>query len=263
MDKPSIFIASSVGSLPIARAIESNLRHDAEITVWPEGAFELSKSTLESLLNIIGGMEFGIFVFGPDDVLKWQGDAYKVVRDNVLFELGLFMGKLGRERNFIVMPEGMTDFHLPTDLIGVTPTKYNASRKDGNVRAALSASCDDIRIAVGEIRRRYPEQPIHREPPLRERTLISQEVEEARILDVLGKWVTGIFDTHISRNKLERGQAFLTCVDFAMVDEKLELPHDSAIRFLHRAVIDKGLPYKSMEISNMGKELAITFFKPL
>jgi|SRR5579871_3068654 len=146
--KPSLFVASSVQSLAVAYAIQENLQYDAEVTVWSQGAFELSRSTLESLIEIVETMDFGVFVFGSDDVLKWKQAQFKVVRDNVLFELGLFVGKLGRERNYIIQVAGVEDFHLPTDLIGVQPAMYDPNRKDKNIKAALGPACNQIRTAI-------------------------------------------------------------------------------------------------------------------
>ncbi len=57
------------------------------------------------------------------------------IRDNVLFELGLFIGKLSRDRVFFIIPE-KTDLHIPTDLLGVTPGKYDPNREDKSFQAA-------------------------------------------------------------------------------------------------------------------------------
>ena len=150
MAKPKIFIGSSVEGLAIAYAVQQNLTHDAEITVWDQGVFELSQTTLESLVAILEKSDFAIFVFSPDDIIRIRKKQFLTVRDNVIFELGLFIGKLGRERSFIVMPDKPA-FHIPTDLLGVTAGKYDTSRTDGSYQAATGPVCHQIRIQIKKL----------------------------------------------------------------------------------------------------------------
>ena len=86
--KPKIFIGSSVEGLNVAYSIQQNLTHDAEATVWDQGVFELSATSVESLNEVLTTIDFGIFVFSPDDETKMRGKTATTVRDNVLFELG-------------------------------------------------------------------------------------------------------------------------------------------------------------------------------
>lgn len=147
MNKSKLFIGSSVEGLNVAYAIQSNLVHNAETTVWDQGVFNLSESSLESLIKILDESDFGVFVFTPDDYLKIRGKNHLSVRDNVIFELGLFVGKLGRNRAFIVIPDNK-EFHLPTDLIGLTPGKYEASRVDNNLLAGTGIVSHKIREQI-------------------------------------------------------------------------------------------------------------------
>jgi predicted nucleotide-binding protein len=103
--KPKIFIASSGEALPIANAIHQNLIRQAEVTVWDQGFFKLSRSSLQSLVSELQNFDFGVFVFSPDDLLTMRGEQHRAVRDNVLLELGLFIGELGQDRCFILVPE--------------------------------------------------------------------------------------------------------------------------------------------------------------
>ena len=68
-------------------------------------------------------------------------------RDNVIFELGLFMGKLGRERTFIVRPRSAV-LKIPTDLAGVMTETYEWPRADGSHRSAVGSACDRIREQI-------------------------------------------------------------------------------------------------------------------
>lgn len=143
--KPRVFIGSSVESLDIADAIQENLDHYAEVTVWDQGVFELSSVALIDLLTQIDKQDFGIFIFKPDDIITIRTETKKAVRDNVLFELGLFMGKLGKDNVFFVTPESTGDLHLPSDLWGVVKGRYNDSRSDDNLVAALGTFCNQVK----------------------------------------------------------------------------------------------------------------------
>lgn len=145
--KSRVFIGSSVEGLGIAYAIQQNLLHNAETTVWDQGVFELSSTTIESLTKVLSTSDFGIFVFSPDDILKIRSKESPTVRDNVLFEMGLFIGRLGRDRVFFIVPEA-SDFHIATDLLGITPGKYDANRSDGSMQAATGPVSHQIRLQI-------------------------------------------------------------------------------------------------------------------
>jgi len=143
--KPRIFIGSSTEALDIAYAIQESLEYDSNPTVWTQGIFELSSNSLDDLIKALDNFDFGIFVFKPDDITEMRSQKLNTVRDNVIFELGLFIGRLGKKRVFFVLPDSTKNFHLPTDLIGFSPGRYNDSRKDGNLNAALGPFCNQVR----------------------------------------------------------------------------------------------------------------------
>ncbi|HET9132120.1 MAG TPA: nucleotide-binding protein, partial [Terriglobia bacterium] len=148
--RPKMFVGSSTEGLDVAYAIQENLQRDAEVTVWSQGVFDLSKTTLDSLSRKLNTSDFGVFVFTPDDTLRLRSKKYSAVRDNVVLELGLFIGKLGIERTFMIIPDDVTDLRIPTDLIGVTPGKYDGHRKD--FEAAVGPVCNQIRKAVKRLK---------------------------------------------------------------------------------------------------------------
>ena len=149
--KPKLFIGSSAESVAIAYASQQNLRHTVEVTVWDQGVFKLSSTTVESLLDVLDQSDFGMFVFSPDDLISIRGKDSLAVRDNVLFELGLFLGRLGRKRCFILVPEGETELRIATDLVGVTPGTYETDRSDGSLQAATAPACSAIQEAISKI----------------------------------------------------------------------------------------------------------------
>jgi hypothetical protein len=149
--KPNIFIGSSVESLQIAYALQQSLEFDANITVWTQGIFKLSGSALVDLINSLTTFQFAIFVFSPDDISIIRNNKYVTTRDNVIFELGLFMGKLGKDQVFFLVPRDINDFHLPTDLLGITAGTYDNNRAD-NLLAALGPFCNQVRNVVKQFK---------------------------------------------------------------------------------------------------------------
>jgi len=147
--KPRIFIASSAESLDVADAINVSLEHQAEVTVWKNG-FKLSTSNIDSLVDKSTIMDFAIFVFTPDDIAEIKGQSKYIIRDNVLFELGLFVGTLGKERCFIIKPRDIK-LYFPTDLLGLTPADYDSCRTDDDILSAINYPCVLIKKQVAEI----------------------------------------------------------------------------------------------------------------
>tara|TARA_R110002020_G_scaffold346625_5_gene560480 strand:+ start:709 stop:1758 length:1050 start_codon:yes stop_codon:yes gene_type:complete len=143
--KPKIFIGSSTEQLDIAYIIQENLEYDAHTTVWTQGIFKLSSNALDSLLKSLNDFDFAIFVFHPDDITQIRNESFETVRDNLIFELGLFIGKLGKEKVFFLVPRTIQKLHLPTDLLGVTPGTYDNIREDNNLQASLGPFCNQVR----------------------------------------------------------------------------------------------------------------------
>src|SRR4051812_20671491 len=73
--KPRLFIGSSTENLEVARAIEDQLRNDADCNVWDQDIFNLSAAALTDLLTALDNADFGVFVLAGDDkvVSPWTG----------------------------------------------------------------------------------------------------------------------------------------------------------------------------------------------
>jgi len=150
MTKPSAFIGSSSEGLEFARAARSLLAQDAEITIWNEGFFSLGDTFIETLINATPRFDFAILVLTPDDLINSREEEAFGPRDNVIFELGLFMGRLGRSRTFI-LHQSNARLKIPTDLSGVTTATYDWPREDKSYRSAVGAACDSIRDVIRDL----------------------------------------------------------------------------------------------------------------
>ena len=106
------------------------------------------------------------------------------MRDNVLFELGLFVGSIGKDRCFIVKPRN-DDLHIPTDLLGLTPADYEANRSDNNLTAAVNAACTLIRERVASLGMLAPEVHITTAPQRRKYSYPLGLPEQLLLMEIL------------------------------------------------------------------------------
>jgi hypothetical protein len=148
--RPALFIASSRESLDLAYAVQMNLEDCSAPTVWDQDAFLPAGTILDQLIRSLEKYQFGVFLFSPTDVVRIREREQLAPRDNVVFELGLFIGRLGLERNFIICPSGAA-LRLPSDLLGLVPATYDSTRPPGEYRAALGPACHSIRLAIQRV----------------------------------------------------------------------------------------------------------------
>lgn len=152
-----VFIASSREALHVAEAVNIKLEHEFRVKQW-DNAFDLSSMTLPALVARASETDFGVFVFHRDDKATIRGTEYSVVRDNVLFELGLFIGALGIARCFLLVPKSLeAEFRLPTDLAGLTVSSYDDSIDD--MVDAVATSCAKIKHAIRKQQAPEPSSP--------------------------------------------------------------------------------------------------------
>ena len=140
--RPKVFIGSSSEGEKYAKAMQLLLDKECEATIWSQGVFGLSQGTLESLVLALDKFDFAILILTPDDMVSSRDETKQSPRDNVLFELGLFVGGLGRNRTFIVY-ERTNKIKLPSDIAGITAATFH-EHSDGNLEATLGACCTQI-----------------------------------------------------------------------------------------------------------------------
>jgi CRP/FNR family cyclic AMP-dependent transcriptional regulator len=146
---PKLFVISSTEAIALAENIRTQLDPVVFSRVWKDGVFFAGGYTLEALEQAVAESDFAIAIAQADDIIESRGGRQPTLRDNVLFELGLFMGQLTRARALLVHPR-IKDLKLPSDLQGLTLLPYD----DGDattLTARLAPVCDEIRKIVEKL----------------------------------------------------------------------------------------------------------------
>jgi len=145
--RPVLFIGSSAEALPIMREIQSGFAHD-DILVkpWTWNIFQPSSYPVDDLLAAVRQSDFAVLVVSPDDRVASRGGRFDAPRDNVIYELGLAMGHLGRQRTVIVVPRG-EDLKIPSDLAGLNAITFNVG-PEGDLVAAIGPVCNELRALI-------------------------------------------------------------------------------------------------------------------
>lgn len=123
---PKLFIMSSSEAKKIAHALRAGLEKDLFSKVWDDGVFFAGGYPLEALEQQVTESDFAVAIAEPDDITESRGVRQRTLRDNVLFELGLFMGKLTRYRTILIHPR-VKDLKLPSDLHGLSENTPKAT----------------------------------------------------------------------------------------------------------------------------------------
>ncbi|TAZ95939.1 cyclic nucleotide-binding domain-containing protein [Rhizobium ruizarguesonis] len=142
-DRPHVFIICSVEALEIAQEIQLGLSHSGFlVTLWTNGVFMASGYPLESLEAALEAADFAVAIAHPDDKTVVRGKSKHTPRDNVIFELGFFMGRLGRKRTFLLEPRG-GQVKLPSDLSGLNTIGYRTGTP-GEQAALMAPTCIEL-----------------------------------------------------------------------------------------------------------------------
>lgn len=133
--KKKIFIGSSSEELKIAKEVQRLLKKDFDIVIWDDNlwdksVFKLNRNFLNDLLKAPLKFDFGILIGTPDDKAIVRGTEYLQARDNILFELGLFIGRLGLERTCFLVDDRVKKM---SDLDGIFFSRFNSGNLESKV----------------------------------------------------------------------------------------------------------------------------------
>lgn len=125
--KKKIFIGGSSEELGTAEIVKAILEKDFDVTIWNDTlwekeVFKLNNNFLTDLLKAPLKFDFGILIGTPDDKTEKRGENVLSARDNILFELGLFIGKLGLNKCAFLVDDRV---EIPSDFGGIYLAKFN------------------------------------------------------------------------------------------------------------------------------------------
>ena len=131
-DKSCVFIMASAATSHLAHQIKILLATEpVQVRLWDEGAFRGGNYAIESLERTLDQCDVAVAIAQPG-----------AERDSIIFELGFFMGRLGRHRTFLIEPRG-DEMELPHELAGINTIAF----KEG----ALSQACAALAKSVAEL----------------------------------------------------------------------------------------------------------------
>ncbi len=140
MKKPIFFIGSSFEGLPVANALRENLKNEVWSVIYSTQLFDDTESySLDSILVILDTVDAAVFVLTHHDLFRDQANP-KRNRENVIFELGLFMGRLGRSRIIVVVEDEGPLHRLPSDLAGLPVVRFRSAAPTDLIAAVGPAS---------------------------------------------------------------------------------------------------------------------------
>jgi CRP/FNR family cyclic AMP-dependent transcriptional regulator len=112
--------------------------------------FRVTNYTLESLEAELDRFDFSVAIAHPDDQTTVRDVDWPTPRDNVAFELGFFIGRLGRSRAILMEPRA-TQVKLPSDLAGITSIRYRFDPAEPAV--SMGPACNELREHIKRLGR--------------------------------------------------------------------------------------------------------------
>jgi len=155
--KPRIFIGSSSEGLEIAIEVKAFFENDYEVYLWTDDIFKFNENFLETLMKEANLFDFGLLVFTKDDYTKSRLNGFDSPRDNVIFEYGLFLGRLGKNNAFIIKDE---DVKLPSDLFGITHATFKCKKVKGlfNKKSSLVFDRTSLLLNLAKLKKQMDEK---------------------------------------------------------------------------------------------------------
>ncbi|MFT3746945.1 MAG: nucleotide-binding protein [Agriterribacter sp.] len=147
MERKSVFICSASSALDIALCFKKKLSDEHDVFIWKEGAFGLTEHYLESIAKASQRYEFAVILLTPE-IKTAIADGFKIfAKDNVIFEMGYFLGTFGRSRTFFVV-EKSEDFKLPSYIDGINCAEFVRPSSIDLLDIELISACNAVKTVL-------------------------------------------------------------------------------------------------------------------
>ncbi len=134
MSKLKVFVGSSSEAREHDVVIRKTLEeYGIEAISWSE-IFHPGDFGLDSLIKISNEINGALIIATSDDATWYRGNEYFTPRDNILFEMGLFIKALGRNKTGFILLKNLSGSSpkIPTDLAGLNLITYDVSKPAKN-----------------------------------------------------------------------------------------------------------------------------------
>jgi CRP/FNR family transcriptional regulator, cyclic AMP receptor protein len=139
-DAPRILIFSSSEAREVMGEVVIQMATQEIIVETWDHIFSISQYPVPDLLAALDRSDFAIAIASPDDVVISRKKSKSAPRDNVTFEFGLAIGRLGLERAFLLCESGR-NLKLPSDLFGLNYVSYKGAAL---LQSQIQAACERI-----------------------------------------------------------------------------------------------------------------------
>lgn len=130
--QPQTILFSSSGSYAVAEGLYENLKDRHNVTLWKQFFGENRTTPLWTFLKKLFHYDYAILVLANDSLVYdtvTQGQQAWIPKDNVIFELGATMARLGPQKTILLVPHE-PEVHLPGYFDDVRPLLFTYTNQE-------------------------------------------------------------------------------------------------------------------------------------
>ena len=137
-----LLIVSSTEALGVVDVVERVFSEQGyRVSRWNKDFFRVNDNYRQTLTDAAGFYDYAVAIFAADDPATIRDKPVMVTRANVVFEFGLFLGRLGPDRAYCLTEDHVTGF---SDWDGITEVRYRRT-SDSDIEAACERVLRKIR----------------------------------------------------------------------------------------------------------------------